>query len=85
MQVNEVILEVAEGDPRNVLCDAVEKHHASMLVVGNHGYGAIKRYVNWGSRLFPPVKFRYCKFSAQSIDLMHSFHGRIIFPIPLKY
>ncbi|XP_058200119.1 universal stress protein PHOS34-like [Rhododendron vialii] len=43
--VNEVILEAVEGDPRNVLCEAVEKHHASMLVVGNHGYGAIKRAV----------------------------------------
>jgi len=37
-------VEVVEGDPRNVLCEAVEKHHASMLVVGSHGYGAIKRY-----------------------------------------
>ncbi|KAH7864182.1 hypothetical protein Vadar_026715 [Vaccinium darrowii] len=38
-------LEVVEGDARNVLCDAVEKHHASVLVVGSHGYGAIKRAV----------------------------------------
>ncbi|KAE9460561.1 hypothetical protein C3L33_07615, partial [Rhododendron williamsianum] len=30
---------------QNVLCEAAEKHHASMLVVGNHGYGAIKRAV----------------------------------------
>ena len=43
-QVNDVKLEVVEGDARNVLCDAVEKHHASMLVVGSHGYGAVKRY-----------------------------------------
>ena len=43
--VNDVILEVGEGDARNVLCEAVEKHHASILVVGNHGYGAIKRAV----------------------------------------
>ncbi|XP_042516866.1 universal stress protein PHOS34-like [Macadamia integrifolia] len=41
----DVLVEVAEGDPRNVLCEAVEKHHASILVVGNHGYGAIKRAV----------------------------------------
>ena len=27
-----------EGDPRNVLCEAVEKHQASMLVVGSHGF-----------------------------------------------
>ena len=39
-----MIVEVVEGDPRNVLCEAVEKHHASILVVGSHGYGAIKRY-----------------------------------------
>ncbi|WOL06662.1 universal stress protein PHOS34 [Canna indica] len=37
------IAEVVDGDARNVLCDAVEKHHADMLIVGNHGYGAIKR------------------------------------------
>ncbi|KAH7864247.1 hypothetical protein Vadar_027437 [Vaccinium darrowii] len=38
-------LEVVEGDARNVLCEAVEKHNASVLVVGSHGYGAIKRAV----------------------------------------
>ncbi|KAK7277734.1 hypothetical protein RJT34_22749 [Clitoria ternatea] len=43
--VNDVTVEVVEGDPRNVLCDAVEKYHASILVVGSHGYGAIKRAV----------------------------------------
>jgi nucleotide-binding universal stress UspA family protein len=43
--VNDVILEVGEGDARNVLCEAVEKHQASILVVGNHGYGLIKRAV----------------------------------------
>jgi len=37
-------VEVVEGDARNVLCDTVEKYHASILVVGSHGYGAIKRY-----------------------------------------
>ncbi|XP_062144543.1 universal stress protein PHOS34-like [Alnus glutinosa] len=42
---NEAIVEVMQGDPRNVLCDAVEKHQASVLVVGCHGYGAIKRAV----------------------------------------
>lgn len=44
-QVSGVVLESIEGDPRNVLCEAVEKHHASILVVGSHGYGAIKRAV----------------------------------------
>uniref|UniRef100_A0A2P2M1A7 UspA domain-containing protein n=1 Tax=Rhizophora mucronata TaxID=61149 RepID=A0A2P2M1A7_RHIMU len=43
--VNDAITEVVEGDARNVLCEAVEKHHASVLVVGSHGYGAIKRAV----------------------------------------
>ncbi|KAJ7972961.1 Universal stress protein A [Quillaja saponaria] len=43
--VNDVIVEVVEGDARNVLCQAVEKHHASILVVGSHGYGAIQRVV----------------------------------------
>ncbi|CAK7348299.1 unnamed protein product [Dovyalis caffra] len=43
--VEDVIFEVVEGDARNVLCEAVDRHHASMLVVGSHGYGAIKRAV----------------------------------------
>ncbi|CAJ1877778.1 unnamed protein product [Sphenostylis stenocarpa] len=43
--VKDVAMEVVEGDPRNVLCEAVERHHASMLVVGSHGYGALKRYI----------------------------------------
>ncbi|KAK8709843.1 hypothetical protein V6N13_060844 [Hibiscus sabdariffa] len=43
--VNEVNVEVMEGDPRNVLCEAVDKHHASVLVVGSHGYGLMKRAV----------------------------------------
>lgn len=43
-QIKDVVVEVIEGDARNVLCEAVERHHASVLVVGSHGYGAIKRY-----------------------------------------
>ncbi|KAJ8506868.1 hypothetical protein OPV22_007754 [Ensete ventricosum] len=43
--VADVEFEVVEGDARNVLCEAVEKHHAEILVVGSHGYGAIKRAV----------------------------------------
>ncbi|CAL9093892.1 Universal stress protein [Musa troglodytarum] len=43
--VADVEFEVVEGDARNVLCEAVEKHHAEILVVGSHGYGAIKRTV----------------------------------------
>lgn len=44
-QVGEVVLEVVEGDARNVLCEAVDKHHAEVLAIGSHGYGAIKRYL----------------------------------------
>ncbi|ERN02239.1 hypothetical protein AMTRI_Chr02g222770 [Amborella trichopoda] len=43
--VNDFTTEVVEGDARNVLCEAVEKHQATMLAVGSHGYGAIKRAV----------------------------------------
>ncbi|KAK9288483.1 hypothetical protein L1049_016941 [Liquidambar formosana] len=38
-------VEVLEGDARNVMCEAVETHHASVLVVGSHGYGTLKRVV----------------------------------------
>ncbi|KAJ8552952.1 hypothetical protein K7X08_020345 [Anisodus acutangulus] len=43
--VDDVVVEVVEGDARHVLCEAVEKLHASILVVGCHGYGVIKRTV----------------------------------------
>ncbi|KAK9184811.1 hypothetical protein WN943_025162 [Citrus x changshan-huyou] len=45
VEVHDFVVEVVEGDARNILCEAVEKHHASILVVGSHGYGAIKRAV----------------------------------------
>ncbi|XP_052138919.1 universal stress protein PHOS34-like isoform X1 [Oryza glaberrima] len=44
-QVSDALFEVLEGDARNVLCESVERHQAEMLVVGSHGYGAIKRAV----------------------------------------
>uniref|UniRef100_A0A7N0UI94 UspA domain-containing protein n=1 Tax=Kalanchoe fedtschenkoi TaxID=63787 RepID=A0A7N0UI94_KALFE len=43
--VENASFEVVEGDPRNVLVEGVEKHHASLLVLGSHGYGALKRAV----------------------------------------
>ncbi|XP_022973665.1 universal stress protein PHOS34-like [Cucurbita maxima] len=47
-KVQNVTTEVVEGDARNVMCDAVEKHHASLLVVGSHNYGVVKG-MNLGS------------------------------------
>lgn len=32
------------GDAREVICDAVKQYNPDMLVLGSHGYGAIKRY-----------------------------------------
>ncbi|WZZ56174.1 universal stress protein PHOS34 [Brassica napus] len=43
--VHDATMEVFEGDARNILCEVVDKHHASLLVVGSHGHGAIKRAV----------------------------------------
>ncbi|KAI5066027.1 hypothetical protein GOP47_0018651 [Adiantum capillus-veneris] len=34
---------VVFGDPRYVICEEVEKLQADLLVVGSHGYGAVKR------------------------------------------
>lgn len=56
-QVSDVEVEVMEGDPRNVICEAVDKHHASLLVVGSHGYGAIKRYTFISINLFCHLKY----------------------------
>ncbi|KAK4353727.1 hypothetical protein RND71_025921 [Anisodus tanguticus] len=43
--VTNVLCEILEGDARNVICEAVERHHASILAMGSHGYGAFKRAV----------------------------------------
>lgn len=37
------LVEVVEVEPRTVLCSAAEKHRADLLVLGSHGYGAVKR------------------------------------------
>ncbi|RZC56677.1 hypothetical protein C5167_015523 [Papaver somniferum] len=34
---------IEKGDARDVICDAVEKIGADILVMGTHGYGMIKR------------------------------------------
>lgn len=34
---------IALGDPRDAICEAVHKLNIDYLVVGSHGYGAIKR------------------------------------------
>ncbi|KAJ9700013.1 hypothetical protein PVL29_005717 [Vitis rotundifolia] len=43
--VEDVTVSVMEGDARIIICDVVNTHHASILVVGSHGYGALKRAV----------------------------------------
>jgi hypothetical protein len=55
IQASDAVFEALEGDARNVLCEAVERHGAEMLVVGSHGYGAIKRSV--------PSDLIHCLFS----------------------
>ncbi|PKU86747.1 Universal stress protein A-like protein [Dendrobium catenatum] len=42
---SEVVYEVIEGDASTVLCDAVEKFQADLLVLGSYGYPSIKRTV----------------------------------------
>ncbi|XP_026430130.1 universal stress protein A-like protein [Papaver somniferum] len=43
LQSVKVEIRVEEGDPRDVICDVVEKIGADILVMGTHGYGMIKR------------------------------------------
>lgn len=54
LQLSDAVFEVMEGDARNVLCEAIERHNAEMLVVGSHGYGAIKRFLPFA---IPPLFF----------------------------
>ncbi|XWS58109.1 hypothetical protein CRYUN_Cryun08bG0006500 [Craigia yunnanensis] len=38
-----VEVRVENGDPRDVICEVAENINASVLVMGSHGYGLIKR------------------------------------------
>jgi len=42
--VADVSYEAIEGDARGVICEAVDRHHAEILVIGCHGYSKWKRY-----------------------------------------
>jgi nucleotide-binding universal stress UspA family protein len=43
-EVADVGYEAVEGDARGVICEAVDRHHAEILVIGCHGYSKWKRY-----------------------------------------
>ncbi|KAK6915658.1 UspA [Dillenia turbinata] len=38
-----VLTKIETGDPRDVICEMVEKSGADLLVMGSHGYGLIQR------------------------------------------
>lgn len=43
IQVN-VKTQVVVGDPKEKICEVVEKSNADLLVMGSHAFGPIKRY-----------------------------------------
>jgi len=43
-QKNVIVETVSEiGDPKDAICDAIEKLQIDLLIIGSHGYGMIKR------------------------------------------
>ncbi|CAN6561590.1 unnamed protein product [Malus baccata var. baccata] len=40
-----IVRVVGKGDPKNVICNTVEKLKADTLVMGSHGYGFFKRTI----------------------------------------
>ncbi|KAK9179333.1 hypothetical protein WN943_028532 [Citrus x changshan-huyou] len=44
-EVNDMPVHVMQGDPRNVMTEAVERFHPTILVLGSRGYGSVKRAV----------------------------------------
>lgn len=43
--ISDYSVEVGEGDARNVICEAVDRHRADILVVGSNGHGKLKRVI----------------------------------------
>jgi hypothetical protein len=78
------VFEVVEGDTRNVLCDAVERHDAELLVVGSHGYGEggrvqchRKKQANQCSILPRDFETGWFRFCLRSVLNLHFFVGEI--------
>jgi hypothetical protein len=92
-QVADAEYEAMEGDARNVLCDAVERHHAEMLVVGSHGYGAIKRslflclYSAFSSLVSAPKPeapvYQQRRNGTQHLKLISDQPKFVPFPVPI--
>lgn len=38
---------ILEGDPKEMICQAVEQAHVDLLVVGSRGLGMIKRFTTF--------------------------------------
>ena len=62
------------GDPKEAVCEAVEKFKINLLILGNHGRGVLQRYV---CLLFiPPVLVSmlslYCK-NMLAVDVQSAF------------
>ncbi|MCD7446493.1 hypothetical protein HAX54_007808 [Datura stramonium] len=49
---------VEHGDARDVICQATEKLHVDMLVMGSHGYGVFKR-----QRKYTMQRMKLCSFN----------------------
>lgn len=71
--VKDMAFEVLDGDARNVACDAVDKHHASLLVMGSHGYGTFKRSPN----PYPIISFYYSNYdrSINRTNVLYIWQG----------
>ncbi|KAI9187107.1 hypothetical protein LWI28_024442 [Acer negundo] len=64
---------VGDGDPRDVICDMVEKLGADVLVMGSHGYGWIKR---WGFCGFVTLKLWLMTKQTEQETLLESYGVR---------
>ncbi|KAJ0807004.1 putative rossmann-like alpha/beta/alpha sandwich protein [Helianthus annuus] len=80
---HDVLVEVVEGDARNVLCEAVERHHATMLVVGSIGEAWGSIFPNsGGAKTYIPKNF-YTKVLFITLRV-EKFGGRAPPPAPRK-
>lgn len=52
---------ILEGDPKEMICQAVEQNHVDLLVVGSRGLGMIKR-------LQPFILFKWETFLVNGVE-----------------
>lgn len=78
--VAEAVTEV--GDPKEAICEAVEKHNIKLLVLGSHGRGAVKRYALLFHLHLPLIS---CWWWSNNLQLRYNTFSMVFFAVVIQF